>query len=41
MVVRDDRVAEARLYMEPVDPAAEDIDAAVRELFTQPPDAPR
>ena len=41
MVVRDDRVAEARLYMEPVDPTAEDIDAAVRELFTQPPAAPR
>jgi ketosteroid isomerase-like protein len=37
MMVRDGLIAEARLYMEPVDTAAEDIDAAVRELTRQPP----
>jgi ketosteroid isomerase-like protein len=37
MVIRDGLIAEARLYMEPVDTAGEDIDAAVRELTKQPP----
>jgi ketosteroid isomerase-like protein len=36
LVVRDDLVAEARLYMEPIDPRGDDIDAAVQELY-QPP----
>ena len=36
LVVRDDVVAEARLYMEPVDPGSEDIDAAVQELYKPP-----
>ena len=31
--VHDGLIASARLYMEPVDPAADDIDAAVRELY--------
>jgi ketosteroid isomerase-like protein len=33
LIVRDDLIAEARLYMEPVDPRGEDIDAAVQELY--------
>jgi len=37
MVIRDCLIAEGRLYMEPVDTAGEDIDAAVRELTKQPP----
>lgn len=37
--VRDDEIAEARLYMEPVDHEAEDIAAAVEQLY-RPPDAP-
>ena len=37
MVVREDLIAEARLYMEPVDTAGEDIDAAVRQLTRQSP----
>jgi hypothetical protein len=36
-VVRSDLIAEARLYMEPVDPAKEDIEAAVQELYKPPP----
>jgi ketosteroid isomerase-like protein len=36
-VVRSDLVAEARLYMEPVDTANEDIEAAVQELYKPPP----
>ena len=36
LIVRDDLVAEARLYMEPVDPRGEDIDAAVQELYKPP-----
>ena len=39
VVVRDGLIAEARLYMEPVDEGGVDIDAAVRELYS-PPDAP-
>jgi hypothetical protein len=36
MVIRDGLIAEARLYMESVETADQDIDAAVRELTTQP-----
>ena len=36
MVIRDDLIAEARLYMEPVDTASGDIDAAVQELYKPP-----
>jgi hypothetical protein len=36
-VVRSDLIAEARLYMEPVDTANEDIEAAVQELYKPPP----
>jgi ketosteroid isomerase-like protein len=36
LVVRDDLVAQARLYMEPVDPHSGDIDAAVHELYKPP-----
>jgi hypothetical protein len=36
MVIRDGLIAEARLYMEPVETVAEDIDAAVRGLTKQP-----
>jgi ketosteroid isomerase-like protein len=36
-VVRSDRIAEARLYLEPVDTANEDIEAAVQELYKPPP----
>lgn len=32
-LVRDGLIAEGRLYMEPVDPGDEDIDASVRELY--------
>lgn len=35
-VVRDDLIAEGRLYMEPVQPDAEDIAEAVRELYRPP-----
>lgn len=41
LVVRDDMVAEARLYMEPVDPSSGDIDAAVQELYKPPPESAR
>ncbi len=37
LVMRDDMVAEARPYMEPVDPRGADIDAAVQELYKPPP----
>lgn len=36
-VVGSDLIAEARLYMEPVDTANEDIEAAVQELYKPPP----
>jgi ketosteroid isomerase-like protein len=36
-VVRNDLIAAARLYMEPVDTANEDIEAAVQELYKPPP----
>jgi ketosteroid isomerase-like protein len=36
LIIQDDLVAEARLYMEPVDPRGEDIDAAVQELYKPP-----
>jgi ketosteroid isomerase-like protein len=38
--VRDGLIAEARLYMEPVDPSGDDIDAAVDKLY-RPPGAAR
>jgi ketosteroid isomerase-like protein len=38
-VVRDDLIAEARLYMEPVDRGGDDIDASVEQLY-RPPTAP-
>jgi ketosteroid isomerase-like protein len=34
--VRDDRIAAARLYMEPVEETEQDIDAAVEELYRPP-----
>lgn len=37
--IRDDVIAEARLYMEPVDPGDEDIEAAVEQLY-RPPASP-
>jgi len=36
LFVRDGVVAEARLYMEPVDTGADDIDAAVQEMYRPP-----
>lgn len=36
LVVRDDLIARGRLFMEPVDPAHDDIDAAVHELYKSP-----
>jgi hypothetical protein len=36
-VVRGDLIVEGRLYMEPVDTANEDIEAAVQELYKPPP----
>ena len=36
LVVRDDLIAEARLYMEPVEVAGGDIDEAVRDLYKPP-----
>ena len=38
VVVRDDLVAEAHLYMEPVDVDGGDIDMAVQELYKPPAD---
>jgi hypothetical protein len=37
--VRDDKIAWARLYMEPVEQGGGDIEAAVRELYRPPQDA--
>jgi len=37
--VRDDKVAWARLYMEPVEQGGVDIEGAVRELYRPPEDA--
>jgi hypothetical protein len=37
--VRDDKVAWARLYLEPVEQGGTDIDGAVRELYRPPQDA--
>ncbi|MGH3497081.1 MAG: nuclear transport factor 2 family protein [Nocardioidaceae bacterium] len=37
LVVRDGLVAEARLYMEPVDVGGGDIDEAVQQLYKPPP----
>jgi hypothetical protein len=34
--VRDDLVAEARLYMEPVDRSGDDIEVAVEQLYRPP-----
>ena len=39
LVVRDNLIAEARLYMEPVEAGGGDIDDAVRELYKPPSDA--
>jgi hypothetical protein len=39
LVIRDDLVAEARLYMEPVGSGSEDIDEAVRDTYKPPPAA--
>ena len=36
LVVRDDLIAEARLYMEPVEVGGGDIDEAVRDLYKPP-----
>ena len=36
VVVRDDLVAEGRLYVEPVDAGGEDIEAAVEQLYRPP-----
>jgi len=36
LVVRDGLISEGRLYMEPVDAGAGDIDAAVKELYKPP-----
>jgi hypothetical protein len=38
LLVRDDLISDARLYMEPVDATEEGIGAAVRELY-KPPDS--
>jgi ketosteroid isomerase-like protein len=34
--IRDDRIAEARLYMDPVEESEQDIEAAVEELYRPP-----
>jgi hypothetical protein len=38
VTVRDDLIAQARLYMEPVDRGDQDIEAAVEELYRPPSD---
>jgi len=38
--VRGDRIARARFYLEPVDPGAEGIDAAIGQLVGQEPGRP-
>jgi ketosteroid isomerase-like protein len=40
MVIHNDKISEARLYIEPVDAASEDIDAAVQELYKPPSVSP-
>ena len=40
LTVRDDLIAAARLYMEPVDTDGGDIDAAVKELYQSPGSPP-
>jgi hypothetical protein len=40
MVIQNDKISEARLYIEPVDAASEDIDAAVQELYKPPSVSP-
>ena len=40
IVIRDELIAEGRLYMEPVDGAGDDIDAAVSELYRAPDPPP-
>ncbi len=37
--IRDNKIAWARLYMEPVEQGGSDIEAAVRELYRPPQDA--
>jgi len=39
MGVRDDKIAWARLYLEPVEQGGTDIEGAVRELYRPPQDA--
>ena len=39
-VVRDGRIAEGRLYMEPVETNGGDIEAAVQELYKPQPEPP-
>jgi len=36
ITVRNDLIAEARLYMEPVDTSGEDITASVQDLYKPP-----
>jgi len=36
ITIRDDLIAEARLYMEPVDTSGEDITASVQDLYKPP-----
>jgi hypothetical protein len=38
--IRDDKIVWARLYMEPVEQGGADIEAAVRQLYRPPHDAP-
>ena len=40
MVISNDQISAARLYMEPVEAGSEDIDAAVQELYKPPPVSP-
>jgi hypothetical protein len=40
LVVRDDLIAEGRLYVEPVDVDGDDIDTAVEELYRPPREQP-
>jgi ketosteroid isomerase-like protein len=39
LTLRDDLIAEARLYVEPVERDHQDIDASVETLYRPPPDA--
>jgi hypothetical protein len=36
LVVRDDLIAEARLYIEPLEMAGQEIESAVQELYKPP-----